>query len=147
MCGALDSVNHRDAVVEELQNRCDPLSARKNIFFVRPWMVDLRCAPFVELRSALLRAKEHLPPANTSGSEDVLGRGSEALSGGTSLFLTSAQICGSGTRAEQVAMEAVDPIRFRRAPHMKYKCLLGSGVQSVGRALEYFPRVAKATGS
>ena len=42
-------------------------------------------------------------------------------------------------------MEPVDRIRLGRAPHMKYKYLLGDGVQYVGRALEYSRRVAKET--
>lgn len=115
-CNALDSARHSEAAVEEYRNKCDPLSARKDIFVVGPPR-----ASSAELRCALFRAKEHLPPANTSGLEDVMGQGSEVPSNGTSLLLTSAQICGSGTRAEQVATESVDRLRLSREPHMKYK--------------------------
>ena len=121
ICGALDSAKHRRAAAEEYKNRCDLLFVRKDIFVVRPWMVDLRCAPSVELRGALLHAKKHLPLANASGSGDVLGQGSDVPSGGTSLFSMPARMCGSGTRAGQVAMEDVDSIRLSRALHMQYK--------------------------
>ena len=67
--------------------------------------VDLRRASLAELRSALLRAKKLLPPANTSGLEGVLGRCCEVPSDGTSLLLAPAQMCGSGARAEQEALE------------------------------------------
>ena len=50
--------------------------------------------------------------------------------------------CGASSR-----IESVDRIWFRRAPHMEYKCLLGSGVQHMGRGLVYPRRVAKETGS
>ena len=111
--------------------------------FLRKWMVDLRRASSAELRSALLRAKKHLPQSNTSGLEVVLGQGSEVPSDGTSLLSTAARMCGSGTRADQVATVSVGRIRLSRAPHMKCTYLLGDGVQTMGRALEYFRRAAK----
>ena len=52
-------------------------------------------------------------------------------------------MCGSGTRAERVATGSGDRIRLSRAPHTKYKFLLGRGVESMGRALERCRRVAK----
>ena len=110
---------------------------------MRRIFVDLRRASSVELRSALLRVKKHLPPANTSGLEDVLGQGSEVPSDGTSPLLTSAHMRGFGTRAEQVATKSVDRFRLSRAPHMGYTYLLGYGAQYVGRALEYFGRVGE----
>ena len=67
--------------------------------------------------------------------------------GGTSLLLTPAQVQGSGTRAGRVAVESVDSVRPSRALRMKYKYLLGSGVQSMGRAAVYFRRGAKGTAS
>ena len=80
--------------------------------FAHGW---LTCTWMVELRSAFLRAKKHLPQANMSGLEDGLGPGCEVPSDGASLFLTSAQMCGSGTRAEQVALESVSRLRLSRA--------------------------------
>ena len=106
-------------------------------------MVDLRRSSAVDLRGALLRAKKHLPRANASGLEDMLGQGCEVPSDGTSLFLTSTQMRGSGGRPGQVAVESVDRIRLCRASHMKYRYLSGSGVQSMGHASEYFRRVGK----
>ena len=44
-------------------------------------------------------------------------------------------------------MESADRTRLSRAPHMKYKSLFSNGAQSMGRALEYFRRVAKQTDS
>ena len=133
-CSALDSAKYREAAVEEYKNRCDPLFARKDIFVVCPCMVDLRCASAVELRSALLRG------GHSSGLEEMLGRGSEAPSGGTSLLLTSAQMCGR-------RMESAGSIRPSRAPHMECKFLLRKGGQCMGCALEYLSRVANETDS
>ena len=67
ICSALVSAKHRGAAVEGFKNRRDPLFARKHIFVVCLWMDDPRRAPPLELRNALLRARKHLPPANTSG--------------------------------------------------------------------------------
>lgn len=39
----------------------------------------------------------------------------------------------------------MDCIRPSRAPNMKYKYLLGNGAQSLGRVVEDYRRVAKAT--
>ena len=103
----------------------------------RPWECVARC--YV--------SKSAPRPANTSRLEAVLGQGGEAPSDGTSLLLTSAHTGGSGTRAEQVALGSEDRIRRGRAPHLKYKYLSGSSVQSVDRASEYFRRVAKETDS
>ena len=64
-----------------------------------------------------------------------MGHGSEAHSS------------GAATQAGRVAMESVDRIRLSRAPRMKYKRLLSNGAQLMGRAAEYFRRVAKQTGS
>ena len=108
-------------------------------------MVELRRALCVELRRTLLRVKEHLPPADTSGLEDALGHGSDVPLDGTSLLLISAQVCGSGRRAELVALESVGRIRLSRFPHMKSKYLVGSGVHGMDRASEYFRRVARGT--
>ena len=77
-------------------------------------MVDLRRAPSAELRSTIFRVKEYLPPVNRSGLEDALGSGSEVPSDGTSLLLTSPQMCGSGTRAELGGAESVDRLRVSR---------------------------------
>ena len=90
ICDALGSAKRREAVVEEYKNRRGFAFARKDVFVACPWTGDLRRASSVELRSALLRVMKHLPPANSPGLEDVLGRGCEAPSGGTSLLLTSA---------------------------------------------------------
>ena len=146
ICGAMDSAKRCDAVIEEYKDWRDPLFTRKDIFALSPRMADFVRASLVELRSALLRVKKHLPPANTSGQEEVLGQGSEAPSDGTSLFLTSAQMCGSGTRAEQVASGSVARTCIGRAPHLRYEYLLGSGAQSMDRASGYPRRVAKETG-
>ena len=137
----------RDAVIGERANWRDRSFARKDYFAACPRMVDLRRASLVELRSALLRVKAHVPLANTSGLGDVLGQGSEAPSDWTSLLSTSAQLRGSGARLEQVALGSVDRIRLSRAPHKKYKYLLGAGAQSSDRDSEYFCRVSVDTGS
>ena len=105
----------------------------------------MRRAPPASLRSALFRVKKHLAPADTSGLEDVLGRGSEAPSDGTSLSLMTAQLSGGSTHAEKEAMESADRIRPSRAPHMRYKYMLSNGVHAVNKASEYFLRVAKQT--
>ena len=86
ICRALDAAKYRESVVGVYQNRCDPSSICRDIFAVRPWMLDLRRASPTELRSALLRAKKRLPPSNTSGLEDALGQGGEAPSDGTLLL-------------------------------------------------------------
>ena len=95
-----------------------PLGGRKKS--LRPWMVDIRRAATGEIRSALLRAKRHLPPANSPGQEDVFGRGGDVPREGTSVLFTAA-----GPRTEQVAMEPIGRIRLNRAPPMKFKHLLG----------------------
>ena len=41
----------------------------------------------------------------------------------------------------------MDRVRLDRAPHVKYKYLLGSGGQSMDRALEHFCCFVKETGS
>ena len=147
ICCALDSANHCDVVVGENKNRRDPLFARKGIFAVCSRIVDLRRASSAQLLSAPLRLQKHSPPANMSGFGDALGRGCEVPSGVTSPFLMSAQMCGSGTRAGQMAMGSVGRIRLSRAPRMKYKCFRGAGARSVGRAAENFRRVANEPNS
>ena len=95
----------------------------------------------------LLRVKKHLPPADASGLQGVLRQGSEVPSDGLSLSLMSAQMCGSGTRSEHVAMESVDRIRFGRALHMRWENHLGSGAQSIDCSLEHVSRVGEETDS
>ena len=144
---ALGATMYRDAVIDEYKTRRDPVSMCKDISAACPRMVELRRATPSEFRSALLRVKKHLAPANTSGLEDVLGQGSEVPPGGTSLLSMPAQFSGAGTQAEKVAMEPVDRIRLSRAPHMKYKYLLPNGVRAMDKAWEHFRRVAKQTDS
>ena len=98
-CSALDPAKHREAAVEAYQGRRDPLFVRKDSFVLCSWMADVWRATSADL-----------PPANAPGLENASGRGGEAPSGGTSLFSTSTHMCGSGTRAEQVAMESADRI-------------------------------------
>ena len=100
-------------------------------------MTEVRRASPAEFRAALVRVKKHLPSSNTSGIEDVLGRGGEVPSDGASLLLMAAQFSGSGAQAEKVALESVDRIRLSRAPHMKYKYLLAGGARSMDKASEY----------
>ena len=145
VCIALSTAQHRDKVVVEFKSRCDPTSICRDIFVVCPWMVQLRQATPGEIRSALRRVKKHLPPSNASGLEDVLGQGGEVPSESTSLLLMTAQMSGSGSQAEKVALESVDRLRLSRAPHMKFKFLLSGNVTSMDKALEYFRRVAKET--
>ena len=145
VCVALGTAKHRDKVVDEFKSRCDPTSICRDIFVVCPWMVRLRQASPGDIRSALRRVKKHLPPSNASGLEDVLGQGGEVPSESTSLLLMTAQMSGSGSQAEKVALESVDRLRLSRAPHMKYKYLLSGSVTTMDRALEYFRRVAKET--
>ena len=82
-------------------------------------MVELRRASQSDLRTALARVTNRLPPSNAPGIRDVLGRGGEVPSDGTSLLLMTAQFSGAGTQAEKVATESVDRIRLSRAPHVK----------------------------
>ena len=110
-CRALGAAKHREMVVEEYKNRCDPAPICRDIFTVCPWLTELRRASPSELRTALARAKKRLPPPNTSGIEDVLGHGGEAPSDGTSLLPLTARFSGAGTQAEKVALESVDRIR------------------------------------
>ena len=63
------------------------------------------------------------------------------------MLLATAQFPGVGTRAERAAMESVGRIRLSRAPHMKYKYLLGNGARTINEALEYFRRVVRQTDS
>ena len=126
----------------EYKSRRDPASVCRDIFVVRPWMGELRRASRTDLRTALVRAKKHLPPSNSPGLEDVLGQGGEVPSDGTSLLLTTAQFSSAGAQAEKVAMESADRIRLSRAPHVTYKYLLSGGARSMEKALEYFRRVA-----
>ena len=84
VCLALDSVKHREAVVDEFKSRCGLAPSCRDVFAACPRMVELRLASPSELRSALLRVKKHLAPANASGLEDALGQGSEVPSYGTS---------------------------------------------------------------
>ena len=105
-------------------------------------MAALRRASPSGLRSAPLRVKKHLAPANTSGFEDALSQGSEVPSGGTSLLSMAAQCPGACSQNEKVAMESVDRIRLSSAPRMKYEYLLSNGAQLMDKALESFRRVA-----
>ena len=105
ICSAIDATKYREAAVDEYTNRCDPLSVCKDIFAACPRMVELPRAAPSELRSALLRVKKHLAPANASSLEDVLGQGCDVRSDGTSLLLMTAQLSGAGAQAEKVAME------------------------------------------
>ena len=124
---ALDAAKHREAVIEEYENRCGPLFVCGDIFVVCPRMAELHRASPTVLRSAHQQIKQHLAPASTSGLEDVLSQGSDVPSDGTSLLLMTAQFPGPGTRAERVATESVDCILLSRAPRLKYKYLLPSG--------------------
>ena len=54
MCIALESVELREAVIDEYTHRRDPVYVRKDIFDVCPWMVEIRRASTPELRSPLL---------------------------------------------------------------------------------------------
>ena len=67
------------------------MSIREDIFTVCPSMADIRRAS-----------------PNTSGLEDVLGRGGEAPSEGT------AHSRGLGSRAERVVMGSIGRIRLNR---------------------------------
>ena len=101
---------------------CEGISA------VLPWMSDIRRAAPREIRSALSRVMHQLPPTNSPGLEDGLGRGGDLPSEGGSLVVTAAQTRKVGSRAEQVAVESIDRIRLSRAPHLKFKHLLGPGI-------------------
>ena len=72
----------REAVIDEYGRRCDPSYVSKDIFNICPRMAEIRRASTSDLRSALLRVKKHLPPANTPGLEAVLGRAGVAQSEG-----------------------------------------------------------------
>ena len=116
-------------MVEEFKNRRDALFVRKDVFVSCIGMVELRRASSAELRGASLRVKERSPLADASGLEDALGPGGEVPSDGKYFLLMSAQTCGSGTRADRVALGSVDRIRLSRAPRVRYEYLLGSGAQ------------------
>ena len=88
-----------------------------------------------------------MAPANTSGLEDVLGRGGDVPSDGACSFLITAQFSGAGEPAAPAAKESVDRFRLRRAPHMKYTYLLPNGAHPMSRALEYLRLVARQTDS
>ena len=118
---ALDAADRRVAAIEERKNRRGPMLLRKDIFAACPRMVELRRASLAELRSAPLRVKKHVAPADTSGLEDVLGQGGEVPSDGTSLFLMTAQFSGDWTPAGRLAIESVARTGLSRAPHVKYK--------------------------
>ena len=145
VCIALDGAGSRTTFIDVYTGRRDPMFVRKDIFSVCPRMVKLTRASSGELRSALLKVKKHLAPADTPGLEDVLGQGCDIPSGGTSFLLMLAQLSGAGRPAERVAMESADSIRLGRVPHTKCKLLLPTGAQTLGRFLEYFCRVARQT--
>ena len=73
----------------------DPLSICKDIFALCPCMVDIRRAPPRDLCQGILRAKKRPPPTNSSGLEDILGRGGEVLLWSVPLLLMTAQAWGS----------------------------------------------------
>ena len=52
---------------------------------------------------------------------------------GASLPFMAAQTRGAGSRAQQVALASVDRISLGRAPHMKFKVMLGPMVAPVDR--------------
>ena len=79
-CVALESVRRREAMIEEYKNRCDPLYVRKDIFNVRLRIVEIRRVSTNGLRGARCRVEMNLPPANSPGMEDVLGRVGEERS-------------------------------------------------------------------
>ena len=137
--GALDSAKRRDAVIEGCENKCDPLSERKDIIAVRPWIVDWRRASSAELRSACFRAKRHVRPARRVGERQrgAAGRYVTFVNvGPVALFWYA---CGtSGVR-----LSVADRIRFCRAPHLKYKYLLAGNATW----LDHFRRVAEETRS
>ena len=87
-----------------------------DMFTVCPWMVDIRRATSSEIRSDLMRAKRRHLPANTSGLGDMLARGGEVPSEGTSLLFLAAQTCGAGYRSEKAPTESIDRVRPNRAP-------------------------------
>ena len=79
----------------------------QDFFFCAPWMVGIRRALSIDVCPGFLRVKKHLPPAYFPGSEDILGRGGEVLTGGTSLFLAAAHTFSIGSPAERVATESL----------------------------------------
>ena len=123
------------------------MSERGDISVVCLWLVELSRAAPAFPRGASQRGKEHWAPANSSGLEDVLGQGSDVPTDGASSLSTTAQCSGSGAPSERVGVESVDRLRLNCAPHLKYKFLLPNAAHSMGRALEYFRRVAKQTDS
>ena len=143
----LDVAERRDAFIDDYKSRCDPTFARKDIFADCPWVAELSRASPGELRDALLRVRKHRAPADASGLEDALGQGSEVPSDGTTSLSTTAPFSGAGAAAEHVAMDSVDRIHLSCATHMKSKFSLRNGAHALGRALEYFRRVAEETDS
>ena len=105
--------------------------------------MDIRRAALGEIHTAKVRVKRHLRSANTPGLGDVLGRGAEAPSGGTSLSFMAAKSYGPGSRSVEVAVEPIGRSRLNRAPRLKYKHLVGPGTKGIYRALEYFRRLTK----
>ena len=77
-------------VTAEYKFRRDPLPISRDVFLVGLWLAASCRAASVGLRHGILRVKNHLPPANVSGLEDMLGRGGEVLAEGTSLVLAAA---------------------------------------------------------
>ena len=51
-CLALDAAKHRESVVDEYKNRCDPSFTCRDFFAACPWMVERRRASPPEVRSA-----------------------------------------------------------------------------------------------
>ena len=143
---ASGSAKRRETVAGEYKSRRDPATGRRDISSVCPLMTELRRASPAELRTAFVRVKKRLPPSNTSGIGDALGRGGEVPPDGASLLLMTAQFAGARSQTEKVALESVDRICLSRAPQMEYKYLLAGGVRSTNKALEYSRHVAKQTG-
>ena len=98
-------------------------------------MVDKRRTSSIDIRHNITRVKGRVPPAETEGSEDMLGRSGDMPSGRTSLGVVTECKCGSVSQAEKVAKDSLGRIRFYRAPNMKYKDLLGPIADCMDRTL------------
>ena len=142
VCIILESARIAEAITEDYKDRRDTMAICKDTFTARPWMADIHRP---SIRSALLRVRHCLPPANSCGLADVRVRGSQVPSAGALLLLTSAQTCGAASRSGRVALGSIGRVRSNPSPHVKFKQCSGPDAQGVGRAAEYLRRVAKET--
>ena len=102
--GCQRSLRQREELLSGYMSRRDPTNTSKEMLVACPWLVDIRCAPNIQLRQGILRTKKQSPPTNLTHLEGILAPGGEAPAEGTLSFLTAAHSGGVGSQANRVAL-------------------------------------------